>query len=269
MATCILLPLGWPVPSVWHAYDKKKKKRGGKTYQVNPYMGFMPLPVQDLFVGQRGWLVVCRLQAVCRNCGWDIGRWCTWGHHCCRDLAMALLFCLLARQGWGHARKVFGCMSKGCANAQDWKKKKSNKNENENEKMKNRLTHTKMPSSTGLVCVVCVWGFSVGMQGYVWGWHGNDSIQMAMGADVMAWFSGGCGGWCSSRLVTAWALRILGIRAHREAHGLLGVGSRAHKLGAEVEGMGAVGTIEAAEVEGMGAAETIEVEGYGWVISKC
>jgi len=69
------------------------------------------------------------------------------------------------------------------------------------------------------------------MQGGAQGWHGNDGIQMATGADVVVCFGGRCGGWCSSRLATAWVLRILGVRACREAHGLSGVGSGAHELG--------------------------------------
>ena len=109
------------------------------------------------------------------------------------------------------------------------KKKKSNKKQKQ--KTKNGLTHTKTPSSTGLAFVVRVQGFSAGMQGGARGWHGNDGIQMATGADVVACFGGGCGGWCSSRLATVWALQILGVRARREAHGLSGVGSGAHKLG--------------------------------------
>ena len=44
--------------------------------------------------------------------------------HCCQDLIMAWQLDLLARQAWGHVRLVFGCMSRGCANAQDWEKKK-------------------------------------------------------------------------------------------------------------------------------------------------
>jgi len=52
----------------------------------------------------------------------------------CRDLAMAQQLDLLARQAWGHARLVFGCISRGCANAQDWEKK--NESEKNNQKKK-------------------------------------------------------------------------------------------------------------------------------------
>jgi len=45
------------------------------------------------------------------------------GHHC-QDLMMAWQLDLLARQAWGRARLVFGCVSRGCTNAQDWEKKK-------------------------------------------------------------------------------------------------------------------------------------------------
>jgi len=45
-STRILAPPGRPVPSVWHVCNQKKKeKKMEKTYRVNPYMGFMPLPV--------------------------------------------------------------------------------------------------------------------------------------------------------------------------------------------------------------------------------
>src|SRR4029077_15891269 len=40
-----------------------------------------------------------------------------------QDLAMARQLDLLARQRWGHMRLVFGCMSRGCANARDREKK--------------------------------------------------------------------------------------------------------------------------------------------------
>ena len=36
---------------------------------------------------------------------------------------MAWQLDLLARQAWGRVRLVFGCVSRGCANAQDWEKK--------------------------------------------------------------------------------------------------------------------------------------------------
>ena len=40
---------------------------------------------------------------------------------------MAWQLDLLARQAWGHARLVFGCVLRGCANVQDWEKKKTKK----------------------------------------------------------------------------------------------------------------------------------------------
>jgi len=56
------------------------------------------------------------------------------GHHH-RDLVMAWQLDLLARQAWGHVRLVFGCVSRGCANAQDREKKtKSEKNKTKKQK---------------------------------------------------------------------------------------------------------------------------------------
>ena len=66
------------------------------------------------------------------------------------------------------------------------KKKKSNKKQKQKQKTKNGLTHTKMPSSTGLACVMHVQGFGAGVQRGARGWCGNNGIQTAMGVDVVA-----------------------------------------------------------------------------------
>jgi len=61
------------------------------------------------------------------------------GHR--RDLAMAQQLDLLARQAWGRARLVFGCILRGCANAQDQEKKnESEKNNKKKKKSENGLT---------------------------------------------------------------------------------------------------------------------------------
>jgi len=83
---------------------------------------------------------------------------------CCQDLAIAWQLDLLARQGWGHARLVFGCMLRGCANAQDREKKRKVKKNEKEKKMKSRLTSSNPHKNTNLyrpcmscVCVALVW----------------------------------------------------------------------------------------------------------------
>jgi len=81
------------------------------------------MPVVSLWVEGRG-----RLRANHRPCaeavGGHAGDACNvYSSGCHQDLTMAPQLDLLARQGWGHARLVFGCVSRGCANAQDREKK--------------------------------------------------------------------------------------------------------------------------------------------------
>jgi len=66
---------------------------------------------------------------------------------CRQDPTMAPQLHLLARQGWGRARLVFGCVSRGCANAQDREKK-----------TKSRLTSLNPHKNADLYrpCVLCV-----------------------------------------------------------------------------------------------------------------
>jgi len=64
---------------------------------------------------------------------------------------MAWQLDLLARQGWGRMRLVFGCVSRGCANAQDGKKKSKSKKKSE------KWTHQKhQPLQASHVSCVCV-----------------------------------------------------------------------------------------------------------------
>jgi len=120
---------------------------------------------------------------------------------------------LLARQAWGRTRLVFGCVSRGCANAQDREKKKKKVKKTTKKKQKvDSLVQipTKTPTSTGLACVVCVCGFGEGGQGGAWGrrlqgWH-----RVGVRWD----------------LAMAWVFWLLGIRAHSEEHGLSGVEGR-------------------------------------------
>ena len=59
------------------------------------------------------------------------------GRRHCQDLEMAWPLQLLAKQEWGHVKTMFGCVLKGCTNAQDWEKKKR-KNGKKKKKKKKR-----------------------------------------------------------------------------------------------------------------------------------
>ena len=155
----------------------RKKKRGRKTYQGSPYIGFMPLAV-------RCWWSLCVPKSVvgcvpmCRNCEWDI---CEYAHDvgagglCCQDLAMVGLL----GQAMAGAREdsVCICVERVC------------KHTGLGEKMKRKMdspvrTPTKQPTSTDLVCRACAW--------LQWG-HGNGSIGMVMGVALVVviwWWSG-------------------------------------------------------------------------------
>jgi len=45
-----------------------------------------------------------------------------------QDLETAWPLWLLAKREWGHVKTMFRCVSRGCANAQDWEKR-NEKNE--------------------------------------------------------------------------------------------------------------------------------------------
>ena len=75
------------------------------------------------------------------------------GHHH-QDLVMAWQLDLLARQGWGRMRLVFGCVSRGCANTQDGKKKK--KSEKKSEKQTYQKHQPPQASCVSCVCVALV-----------------------------------------------------------------------------------------------------------------
>jgi len=80
---------------------------------------------------------------------------------CRQDLMMAWQLDLLARQAWGHVRLVFGCMSRGCANAQDWEKKTKVKKTTKKKKVKSGLTGSNPHKNTNFywscMCRMCVW----------------------------------------------------------------------------------------------------------------
>ena len=81
-----------------------------------------------------------------------------------QDLATAWPLRLLAKRERGRTKTVFGCVSKGCTNAQDWEKKTKSEKKKEKEKEKKNekwtyrfVTPTKTLTSTGLACRVCAW----------------------------------------------------------------------------------------------------------------
>ena len=83
---------------VWHACNKKKrKKRGRKTYQVSPYMGLILLAVQwqwSLFGLKR--------VVMCRNRGRDISGWC---RQCrCRQWSLSRPYNSMSASVTGQAR---------------------------------------------------------------------------------------------------------------------------------------------------------------------
>jgi len=104
---------------------EKEKKGGGKNIPRESIYGLhaaaRSMPVISLWV-KEGSPLCADWRPHVETMG---GTWARGAHgvdagSCChQDLAMAPLFCLLARQGWGRARTVFGCMLKGCANVQD------------------------------------------------------------------------------------------------------------------------------------------------------
>jgi len=113
------------------------------------------MPVVSLWVKGRR-----RLHANHRLCaeavGGHAGDACdVYSSGCYQDLTMAPQLDLLARQGWGHARLVFGCVSRGCANTQDREKKK--------EKRTHQFEPPQKRGPLQALCVVCVCGFSAGM----------------------------------------------------------------------------------------------------------
>ena len=109
-------------------------------------------------MGRRASSVACKPQATRRSRGGDsAGDGCDVGAsgHRRQDLGVAWHFHLLARRGWGHVRLMFGCVSRECANAQNWKKKRKAKKKRKTGSL--FQTPTKPPTSTGLMCRVCAW----------------------------------------------------------------------------------------------------------------
>jgi len=131
---------GRPVPSGMRQKKRKEKKKGGrKTYMV---IGLMPLAVRCR------WSLCASKRMVGRaSKSWE-------GHglvmHAMWVQAVIVVvktlrrrgrFRLLAKRERGRAKTVFGCVSRGCANAQDWEKKKRKNEKKRKKKEKEKRTH--------------------------------------------------------------------------------------------------------------------------------
>ena len=97
--------------------DKKKEKRGEEGAQGDLlHATGSSMPLVSLYVEEGGWpcveIVGGRVGDAC-----DVG---AGSRHRRQDLETAWPLRLLAKREWGHAKTVFGCVSRGCANAQDW-----------------------------------------------------------------------------------------------------------------------------------------------------
>ena len=173
---------------------KKKKKRERKKKEcgltVSLYIGFMALAVrcQWSLYGSKG--MVGHMPTTGRTQkpwgGGHAGDGCNMGAsgHC-RDLMLAQKLELLARQGWGCARLVFRCVSRGSANAWDWKKKNESEKNNQKKKAKNGLTSSNPHKNTNFhrSCMrcVCVASVRVGSEACGGGIHRDGIRQVFIG----------------------------------------------------------------------------------------
>jgi len=102
--------------------DKKKEKRGEEGIQGDPlHATGSSMLVVSLWVEEGGWLRVEIVEGTWVGDAHDVG-----AGGCChrQDLATVWPVRLLAKREWGRVRTVFGCMLRGCTDAQDWEKRK-------------------------------------------------------------------------------------------------------------------------------------------------
>ena len=131
-----------PARPVRHATEKKRKEKRGKTYRV---IDFMPLAVQcqwSLCASKR--VVGCAVKIVGGTWVGDAHDVGAGGCHCRQDLETVWPLWLLAKREQGRVKMMFGCVLRGCANAQDWEKRKEKmeKTKNKKEKGKKRNAHS-------------------------------------------------------------------------------------------------------------------------------
>jgi len=120
--------------------DKKKKKRGEEGIQGDPlHATGSSMLVVSLWVEEGGRPHVKIVGGTWVGDAHDVG---AGGCHRRQDLAMAWPVQLLAKQERGHVRMVFGCVSRGCTNAQDWEKRKEKKKKEKEKKKKHGLTES-------------------------------------------------------------------------------------------------------------------------------
>jgi len=100
------------------------------------------MPVVSLCVKEGGWPCIEIMGGTWVGDAHDVGA----GGHYCQDLEMAWPLQLLAKQEQGCVKTMFGCVLRGCTNAQDWEKrkekteKKKEKQKRERKKKKHTLT---------------------------------------------------------------------------------------------------------------------------------
>jgi len=148
---CISALPGWPVVSGMQQRKKekirkkKKEKRGEEGAQGDPlHATGSSMPVVSLCVKEDGWLCVEIVGGTWVGDAHDVG---AGGRRRRQDLETAWPLRLLAKREWGHVKTMFRCVSRGCANAQDWEKK-----------TKSRLTGSNPHKNANLYrpCVSCV-----------------------------------------------------------------------------------------------------------------
>ena len=98
------------------------------------------MPVVSLCIKEGGWPCIEIMEGTWVGDAHDVD---TGGHCHCQDLEMAWPLRLLAKREQGRVKTMFGCVLRGCTNAQDWEKRKEKtekKMKNEKEKGKKRNT---------------------------------------------------------------------------------------------------------------------------------
>jgi len=181
------------------------------------------MPVVSLCIEEGGWPHVKIMGGTWVGDACDVG---ADGHHHCQDLEMAWPLQLLAKQEWGHVKTMFGCVSRGCANAQDWEKRKEKMEKKKKKRKEKKETHTyykpihQLHGTGSLMPVVSLWIKGCGQlcanhRPYVeaMGGHAGDACNV------------GSSGHCQD-LVMAWQLDLLARQGWGHARLVFGYVSR-------------------------------------------
>jgi len=140
---------------------KEKKRKEGEDIQGDQlYATGSSMPVVSLCIKEGGWL---RIKIVGGTWVGDVRDVDAGGQHHHQDLETAWPLRLLAKQEWGHVKTMFGCVLKGCTNAQDWEKKKRKNGKKKNKKQKRERKKKKHGPTISLyigfmaLAVQCQW----------------------------------------------------------------------------------------------------------------